>query len=64
MKVKYFLRVSSLAIHSFSIWLETTFESILRTHHWTPTALSLQSPNSMASYSAMLLVHLSVSLVN
>jgi hypothetical protein len=32
----YFLSVGTLVMHSFSIWLETTFEFVLRTHVWTP----------------------------
>jgi hypothetical protein len=51
-------------IHSFSILLETTFESVRSTHVWTPMALNLRCPSNMTSYLAMLFVHLSASLVN
>jgi hypothetical protein len=57
MRAKYFSRVSSLAMHSFYIWLETTIESMQSMHVWTPMALNLWIPSSMASYSTMLFMH-------
>jgi hypothetical protein len=63
-RARYFSSVGSLVMHSFSIYPDTTFESMQSTHVWTPIALSLQRLSRMASYSAMLSVHLSISLVN
>jgi hypothetical protein len=45
--------------YSFSIWPTTTLESVLIMHVVTPRAHNLQSSRMTASYSAMLLVHLS-----
>jgi hypothetical protein len=61
-----FISFSILArsMHSFSICPATTLDYVRRVHLWTPIALNLQSPSNMASYSAMLLVHLSASLLN
>jgi hypothetical protein len=59
MRVRYLSRVGSLAMHSFSIYPATTFESVQRVHLWTPMAIS-----NMVSYSAMLLVHLFALLLN
>jgi hypothetical protein len=63
-RAKYFSRVGFLAMHSISICLATTLESVQRMHLWIPMTLNLRSPIRIASYSAMLLVHLSVSLLN
>jgi hypothetical protein len=35
-RARYFSRVGSLAMHSFSIWLESSFESVLRMHVLDP----------------------------
>jgi hypothetical protein len=51
-------------IHSFLIWLAITLESMFSVQYWTHIARSLRRPNSIASYSAMLLLHLSTSTVN
>jgi hypothetical protein len=53
------MSTSSFAEYSFSTWLATTLESVLIMHVVTPSAHNLQSPRMMASYSAILLVHLS-----
>jgi hypothetical protein len=64
MRAMYFSKVASLVMHSFSIWFVITFECVLIMHLWTPMARSLWNPKSRASYSVMLFVHLSVSLIN
>jgi hypothetical protein len=51
-------------MHSFSILLAITLEFVFSMQFWTPIARNLRSPNSIASYSAMLLLHLSASAVN
>jgi hypothetical protein len=61
---RYLSRVSSLAMHSFSIWLAITLESIFRVQHWTPIAHNLRRPSNTAAYLAMLLLHLSISTTN
>jgi hypothetical protein len=61
---RYLSSVLSLAMHSFSIWLAITLESIFRMQRCTPNACNLWRPNSIASYSAMLLLHLSASALN
>jgi hypothetical protein len=63
-KPRYFFRVGSLAMHSFSICPTTTLESVHRMHLCTPMALNFRSPSKMASYYVMLLVHLLASLLN
>jgi hypothetical protein len=63
-RARYFLRVGSLVMHSFSICPVTTLEFVQRIHLWTPMTLNFWSPVRIASYSAMLLVHLSASLLN
>jgi hypothetical protein len=63
-RARYFSRVHSLAMLSFLIWPETTFEFVLGAHVWTLSVLSLRSPNNMASYSSILLEDLSMSFVN
>jgi hypothetical protein len=61
---KYYSKVASLVMHSFSIWLVITLESIFSIQFLTLIARNLRSPNSTTSYSTMLLLHLSVSAVN
>jgi hypothetical protein len=51
-------------MHSFSIRLAMTLESVLRMQVGTPMAHSLRSPSNTTSYSAILFVHLYVSFVN
>jgi hypothetical protein len=53
-----------LAEQSFSICPITILESVLTIHVVTPRALSFQSPRMTASYSVVLLVHLSDLSVN
>jgi hypothetical protein len=53
------MSVGSFVEYSFSTWLAMTLESILTMHVVTPSARSLRSPRMTASYSAILLVHLS-----
>jgi hypothetical protein len=50
-------------MQSFSICLAITLESVFNVQLWTPMAHNLRSPNSTTSYSAILLVHLSVSVI-
>ena len=57
--VRYCMSTGSFAEYSFSIWPATTLESVLIMHVMTPRAHNLRSPRMTASYSAMLLVHLS-----
>jgi hypothetical protein len=57
--VRYCMSTGSFAEYSFSIWPTTTLESVLIMHVVTPRARNLRSPRMTASYSAMLLVHLS-----
>jgi hypothetical protein len=64
MAARYLSNVSSLTMHFFSILLATTLESIFRVQHYTPIAHNFQKPSSIASYSTMLLLHLSASAVN
>jgi hypothetical protein len=59
MTVRYCMSTGSSAEYSFSIWPATTLESVLIMHVVTPRAHNLRSPRMTASYSAMLLVHLS-----
>jgi hypothetical protein len=47
-KARYFSRVGSLAMHSFSICPATTLESMRRMHLCTPMALCFRSPSMMA----------------
>jgi hypothetical protein len=61
---QYLSKVVSLAMHSFSIYPTITLESVFDTQLWTPITHSLRSPSNTTSYSAILLVHLSMSLVN
>jgi hypothetical protein len=61
---RYHSSVSSLAMHSFSIWSAVTLETIFRAQFWTPIARNLWRPNNTASYSALLLLHLSASAMN
>jgi hypothetical protein len=61
---KYLSKVASLAMHYFSIWLAITLESVFSVQFWTPIARNLRNPNNIASYSAMLLLHLSIYAVN
>jgi hypothetical protein len=51
-------------MHSFPIWLATTLEFVFSVQYWTPIAHSLRRPSNIVSYSAMLLLHLSVSAMN
>jgi hypothetical protein len=53
------MSVGSFAEYSFSTWPTTTLESVLTMQVVTPSALSLRRPRMMASYSAMLFMHLS-----
>jgi hypothetical protein len=53
------MSAGSFAEYSFSTWPTTTLESILTMQVVMPSALSLRRPRMIASYSAMLLVHLS-----
>jgi hypothetical protein len=53
------MSAGSFAEYSFSTWPATTLESVLTMHVVTPSARSLRSPRMTASYSAILLVHLS-----
>jgi hypothetical protein len=64
MAARYLSSVSSFAMHSFSICPVITLKSIFRTQHWTPIAHNLRRPSNTAWYSAMLLLHLSASMVN
>jgi hypothetical protein len=64
MTSKYLSSVSSLAMHSFSIWLAITLEYVFRMQHCSPSAHNLWRPNSTALYSAMLLLHLSAFALN
>jgi hypothetical protein len=57
--VRYCMSAGSFAEYSFSTWSTTTLESVLIMHVVTPSARNLQSPRMTASYSAILLVHLS-----
>jgi hypothetical protein len=52
------MSAGSLAEYSFSTWPATTLESVLIIQVMTPSAHNLRSPKMTASYSAMLLVHL------
>jgi hypothetical protein len=61
---RYLSRVLSLAVHSFSIRLTTTLESVFRMQCRTPVAHNLRRPSSTASYSTILLPHLSVCTMN
>jgi hypothetical protein len=56
--VRYCMSARSFAEYS-STWPTTTFESVLIMHVATPSARNLRSPGMTASYSAILLVHLS-----
>jgi hypothetical protein len=51
-------------MHSFSICPATTLESVRRIHLLMLMACNLRSPNKVALYSAILLVHLSIPLLN
>jgi hypothetical protein len=53
------MRTGSLVEQSFLIWPVTNLESVLTMHVVTPRVHSLRSPRMMASYSAILFVHLS-----
>jgi hypothetical protein len=53
------MSAASFAEYSFSTWPTTTLEFVLTMQVVTPSALSLRRPRMTASYSAMLLVHLS-----
>jgi hypothetical protein len=57
--VKYCMSAGSFAEYSFSTWPTMTLESVLIMHVVTPSAHNLRSPRMTASYSAILLVHLS-----
>jgi hypothetical protein len=57
----YLSNISSPAIHSFSILLAITLEYVFRIQRWTPIACNLRRPSNTASYSALLLLHLSAS---
>jgi hypothetical protein len=61
---RYLSRVSSLAMHCFSIWLAITLESIFIIQCWIPIARNLRRPSNTASYSAIFLMQLFVSAVN
>jgi hypothetical protein len=50
MRPKYFSRVGSLAMKSFSIYHATMLESVQRIHFWTPMALNLRSSLAMKSF--------------
>jgi hypothetical protein len=58
------MSVRSFVEYSFSTWPATTLESVLIMHVVTPSARNLRSPRMTASYSAILLVHLSDSKAN
>lgn len=58
---RYSKRMGYFAMQSFSILSATILESILTMHVLTPWALNLRRPRIIASYSAMLFVHQSVS---
>jgi hypothetical protein len=58
---RYCKRTGSRATKSFSIFPVTSLESVFTMHVLTSSALSLWSPKMTAPYSAILLVHLSVS---
>jgi hypothetical protein len=60
---RYCNSTGSLAEQSFSIWPATILESVLTMHVVTPRSRSLWSLRMMASYSAILFVHLSYSSV-
>jgi hypothetical protein len=53
------MSAGSFAEYSFLTWPATTLEYVLTMHVVTPSAHSLQRPRMTASYSAILLVHLS-----
>jgi hypothetical protein len=53
------MSTGSLAEYSFSTWSATTLEYVVIMQVVTLSARNLRSPKMMASYSAMLLVHLS-----
>jgi hypothetical protein len=53
------MSAGSFAEYSFSTWPATTSESVQTMHVVTPSAHNLRSPRMTASYSAILLVHLS-----
>jgi hypothetical protein len=53
------MSAGSFAEYSFLTWPATTLESVLTMHVVTPSARSLRRPRMTASYSAILLVHLS-----
>jgi hypothetical protein len=53
------MSMGSFVESSFSTWPATTLEFVLIMHVVTPSAHNLRSPRMTASYSAMLLVHLS-----
>jgi hypothetical protein len=53
------MSTGSLAEYSFSTWPASTLESVLIMQVVMPSARNLRSPKMTASYSAMLLVHLS-----
>ena len=57
--VRYCMSAGSFAEYSFSTWPATTLESVLTMQVVTPSALSLRRPRMIASYSAMLFVHMS-----
>jgi hypothetical protein len=61
---KYLSNVASLVMHSFSIWLAITLEFVFNMQLWTLIACKLWRPSSTALYSAILLLHLSVYVVN
>jgi hypothetical protein len=62
-RARYFSKVGSLVMYSFSIYPDMTLESVRSTKVCPPMAHNFWRPNKMASYSMMLLVHLSVPLV-
>jgi hypothetical protein len=60
----YLSKVASLAMYSFSIWLTVTLEYVFNIQFWIPIAHNLRMLSNTASYSTMLLLLLSVSVVN
>jgi hypothetical protein len=57
--VTYCMSTGSVTEYSFSIWPTTTLESVRIIHVVILRARNLRSPRMTASYSAMLLVHMS-----
>jgi hypothetical protein len=59
---RYCKRTSSRAVQSFFICPTMILESVFTMHVLTSRALSFRSPKMTALYSAMLFVHLSISM--